>query len=121
MHQQCVAALGRVEIGDVLLECLEVVDQRGDGLGVAAADEVDGLLPERIRLGDEIGQEHRLRFVVEMYRRRICGIRKRREAADAVLRRHVSQIDVALNDIDDVEDVVVLACAASGLMLGSLI
>ena len=46
--EQCVAALRRVEIGHELFECLEVGDQRGNGLGVAAADEVDGLLPERI-------------------------------------------------------------------------
>ena len=32
--------------------------------------------------------------------------RKRREAADAVLRRHISQVGVALDEIDDVEDVV---------------
>jgi hypothetical protein len=48
--EQCVAALRRVETCDELFECLEAVDQRGDGLGVAAADEVDGLLPERIGL-----------------------------------------------------------------------
>ena len=74
--KQCVAALSCVEIRDELFECLEVGDQRGNGLGIAAADEVDGLLPERIGLRDETGREYRLHIIFEMRRGRICGIRE---------------------------------------------
>ena len=104
--QQRVAAVNRTGVGDRFIECLEVADQRGNGLRVAAAHEVEGLLSKRIGLGDEIGHENRLRIVVEEFRRRVFGIGKRREAADAALRRHIGQIGVALDDIDDVEDVV---------------
>ena len=47
-----------------------------------------------------------------------AGIGKRREAADAALRRHVSQIGVALDDIDDVEDVVVAGACRIGADAG---
>ena len=65
------AALGRVEVGDVLFERLEIGDQRVDSRGIAAAHEVVGLLPERIGLGDEIGPERRLHVVVDISRCRV--------------------------------------------------
>src|SRR5436309_5545423 len=107
------------EVGYISLEFLEVIYQRGNCLRFTAAHEVDGLLSKRIRIGDEIGQEDRLCSVVEVYRRRIFGGNGEKPLMPpcvAISARLVSPWMISMMS----RMLSVLACPASGLMLGSL-
>ena len=85
---------------------------------VVAAHRVDGLLSQRIGLRDKIGPEIRLGIVVEIFGRRIERVGERRKAGHAALRRHIRQIGVALNDVDDIENIVVAGPSRIGADAG---
>ena len=83
---------------------------RGDGR--------NRLLSQRIGLRDEVCPEVGLRIVVEVFRRRVQASAKRRKTGNATLVCHVRQIGVALDDVDDVENIVVAGPSRIGIYSG---
>ena len=94
---------------------MQVGDNRSGRCRIVSGDCLNCLLSQRIGLRDEVCPEVGLRIVVEVFRRWVQCVPKRRKTGNATLVCHVRQIGVALDDVDDVENIVVAGPSRIGI------